>query len=405
VFIVPPPSPGICLGPSAPHTLLLRGPRLPDGQVADILIAGGAIVAVGRERARQPLPAQTLDLRGYLVLPSLVEPHAHLGRATTTGPAGTRLAAQAQAAVIRHLACGTTAIRMHVDVGKDAGLQSLQALLDVRAGLAGIMDIQIVAVTSAPVTGLAGADGRARLRHALAAGADLAGIAPMPGDEAARSVQVVAVVAADAGAGLDLQVGETAGPGTLPCLVAVAEAGFGYPVTASRVASLGRTIRERRRAAQSLAEAGIGVVTFPRPGMVTNGSDHATGPSCGLTAVQDLAKAGVPVAAGGGSPQEPSRTDPLETACLLLMAARLMPAEAVAAVTSAGRKIMRLRDVAVARGEPADLVAIRAESLAGALASGTADRIVLRGGRIVARTQMAAEFSLPELPIMRSAWN
>jgi len=403
--MVPPPFPGIRLGPSARSPLLLRGPRLADGQVADIVIADGVIVSVGRERPGQPLPAEILDLRGYLVLPSLVEPHAHLGRAATPGPPGTRLAAQVQAAVIRHLACGTTAIRMHVDVGKDAGLRSVQALLDVRADLAGIMDIQVVAVASAPVTGLAGVDGRARLRHALAAGADLAGIAPLPSDEAGRSVEAVAVVAAGAGAGLDLQVGETAAPGTLPRLVAVAEAGFGYPVTASRVASLGRTIRERRRAARSLAEAGIGVVTLPRPGMVMNGSDRASGPSCGLTAVQDLAEAGVPVAAGGGSPQGLSHTDPLETACLLLMAARLMPAEAVAAVTSAGRKIMRLRDVAVARGEPADLVAIRAESLAGALASGTADRIVLRGGRIVARTQMAAEFSLPELPVMRSAWN
>jgi hypothetical protein len=66
---------------------------------------------------------------------------------------------------------------------------------------------------------------------------------------------------------------------------------------------------------------------------------------------------------------------------------------------------MRLPDVTVSSGSPADLVAIRTEDLGSALACGTPDRIVLRGGRIVARTQMAAELALLELRIMRSAWN
>ena len=403
MFIIPPPSSGFPAGSSAPRALLLQSPRLADGRVADILIADGAIAIVSRERTSQPLPAETLDLRDYLVLPSLVEPHAHLGMAAASGPLGAGPAVRAQAAVIRYLACGTTAVRVHVDVGDDAGLRSVQVLLEVRAALSGIMDIQIVAVTPSPVTGLAGADRRARLRYALAAGADLAGIAPLPGDEAGRSVEAVAVVAADAGAGLDLQVGETAAPGTLPRLVAVAEAGFGYPMTASHVVSLGPTIRERRHAAHSLAEADIGVVTLPRSGMVAIGRGGAASASRDLTAVRDLAEAGVPVAAGGGSRQ--GTADPLETACLLLMAARLTPAEALTAVTSAGRKIMRLCDVAIVPGAPADLVAVRADGLAGVLASGTADRIVLRGGRVVARTQMAAELAPPELQVMSAVWN
>jgi cytosine/creatinine deaminase len=66
---------------------------------------------------------------------------------------------------------------------------------------------------------------------------------------------------------------------------------------------------------------------------------------------------------------------------------------------------MGLPDVCVAAGSPADLVAVRAADLGGAVASGTADRIVLRGGRIVVRTRAAAEFALPELRAMRSAWN
>ena len=343
------------------------------------------------------------------MLPSLVEPHAQLGAWPTPGQPWTELARQAQAAVARYLASGTTAIRVHVNVGEDdAGLRSLQALLDARAALAGVMDIQLVAVTPTPVTGLAGAAHRARLSRALAAGADLAGIAPAAGEEggrAAAAVAAVAVVAADARAGLDLQVGDTAPPDTLPFLAALAEAGFGYPVTASHVVSLGPTIRERRRAAQSLAEADIGVVTLPRSGMVANRGGGAARASASLTAMRDLAAAGVPVAAGGGRRRGPGRADPLETACLLLMATRLTPAGALAAVTSAGREIMRLPAVAVIPGAPADLVAIRADDITSAMASGTADRIVLRSGRVVARTQLAAELAVPGLQVLSSAWN
>ena len=318
------------------------------------------------------------------------------------------IAARARAAATRYLAHGTTAIRVHVDIGEEVGLRSVEALLDVRAGLSGIMDIQIVAVTSAPVTGRAGAASRALLRRALAAGADLAGVAPSLDDETGRAVEVLAVVAADAGAGLDLHIGETGGPASvaLPRLIAVAEAGFGYPVTASHVVSLGTKVQERRQAARSLADAGIGVVTLPRSSPALDGSG-ADAPR-GLAAVRDLLEAGVRVAAGGDNRQEPSgpmgHADPLETASLLI-AARLTPTEALTAVTSAGRQIMRLPDVTVTQGSPADLVAIRAPDLGSAMVSGTADRIVLRSGRIVARTLAATAIARPELHIMRSAWN
>ena len=232
---------------------------------------------------------EVLDLRGYLLLPSLVEPHAHLGEGfTAPGIASPRgalprtsdapmiirpglpaagIAARAWAAATRYLAHGTTAIRVHADIGGVAGLQAVEALLEVRAGLAGIMDIQIVAITPVPVTGRAGAANRVLLWRALAAGADLAGGTPALDDEPGRAVESLAVVAADAGAGLDLHIDETAGAAvlTLPHLVAVAEAGFGHPVTASRMVRLETKVPERRYVtAQSLAHAGIGVVTLPR---------------------------------------------------------------------------------------------------------------------------------------------
>lgn len=434
MYIIPSPFPGVPHGLSAPRALLLRGACLADGRVADILVADGAIVSVGGDPAGHPASAEILDLRGYLLLPSLVEPHAHLGKVVTApgiasengsppeafgtwvaarpGLPAAGIAARAWAAAARYLAHGTTAIRMHVDVGEEVGLRAVEALLDVRAGLTGIMDIQIVAVSSGPVTGPAGAANRVLLWRALAAGADLAGGAPALDEEPGRAIDALAVVAAHAGAGLDLHIDKTTGPAvlTLPRLIAVAEAGFGHPVTASHVVSLGTRVPERwRAAAQSLAHAGIGVVTLPQPSLFPQGGDLGAGAPCGLAVVRDLLEAGVPVAAGGDNLLEPfnptGRADPLETASLLLVAAQLTAAEAFAAVTSAGRQIMRLPDVTVAPGSPADLVAIRATDLGNAVASRTPDRIVLRGGRIVARTRAAAELALPELRATRSVWN
>jgi cytosine deaminase len=380
--------------------------------------------------------AKVVDLRGYLLLPSLVEPHAHLGKAFMTPgitspdrflpeafdarvaarpglpAAGLDARARAWAAATRYLILGTTAIRAHADVGGEDGLRAVEALLDVRAGLAGIMDIQIVAITPGPVTGRAGAANRVLLRRALAAGADLAGGTPALDDEPGRAIETLAVVAADADAGLDLHIDETAGPAAsmLPHLVAVAEAGFGRPVTASYAVRPGTLMPERPYVtAQSLAHAGIGVVTLPQACLPSQLDGPGADVPGSLAAVRDLLEAGVPVAAGGGGLQEPfnpmGRADPLGAASLLLVAAELTPAEALAAVTAAGRLIMGLPDVSVAPGSPADLVAVRATDLGNAVAGGTPDRIVLRGGRIVARTRTAAELAQLELRTTRSAWN
>ena len=214
-----------------------------------------------------------------------------------------------------------------------------------------------------------------------------------------------------AGAGLDLHIDETAGAAvlTLPHLVAVAEAGFGHPVTASYAVRLGTQVPEHYVTAHSLAHAGIGVVTLPQACVFSQADGSGADVPGGLAAVRDLLEAGVPVAAGGGSLQEPfnpmGRADPLGAASLLLVAAKLTPAEAFAAVTSAGRLIMGLPDVSVAPGSPADLVAVRAADLGNAVASGTPDRIVLRSGRVVARTRAVAELALPELRATRSTWN
>jgi cytosine deaminase len=125
--------------------------------------------------------------------------------------------------------------------------------------------------------------------------------------------------------------------------------------------------------------------------------------------MRQLLGAGVTVAASGDGRRAPAaapgRPDPLVTASLLAAGGRLPLPAALAAVTSAGRQIMGLPEVAIAPGFPADLVAVRAVSMRDAMATGAPDRIVVRGGRVVARTGAGADSALPGFHAMYPVWN
>src|SRR3954451_2493035 len=115
----------------------LRGVRLPNGLLADVLLDGGLVGAA-------PGDGVQLDASGWRVLPAACEPHAHLDKALTAsrlppGVGNDLVAAcdswrvllptidradtetRALAAVRRYVARGITAIRTHVDlhVGSD----------------------------------------------------------------------------------------------------------------------------------------------------------------------------------------------------------------------------------------------------------------------------------------------
>ena len=90
------------------------------------------------------------------------------------------------------------------------------------------------------------------------------------------------------------------------------------------------------------------------------------------------------VAAGADNLQDPfnpvGRGDPLETASLMIMAAHLLPDEALHSISGAPRLAMGMAPADPASG---DLVAVRAATVREAIAFGPADRIVLRHGRLV----------------------
>jgi cytosine deaminase len=395
--------------------LLLRRGLLADGTTADVRIVDDSIVAVGPDLAPGPDSAaeQVVDLDGWLLLPAFTEPHAHLDKAflaeVVPNPTGDLLGAivameehrhlitledtvaRAERAARLMLANGVTTIRTHADLTLANGLQSVLALVEVRERLRGTVDIQVCALSGWPSIGPEGAEQRALLRAAIDAGIDLIGGCPhLETDPHAANDNFIAMAAA-AGLPLDLHTDETLNAGILgldDLAQRVIDTGFPYGVTASHCVSLGLQPEHRQReVAEKVADAGISVVALPHTNLFLQGRQQQTNMPRSLTAVRALRAAGATVAAGADNLQDPfnpvGRADPLETAGLMIMAAHLLPDDALASVSAMARVALGLAPGSIETGAHADLVAMPARSVREAIAMGPQPRFVTSAGRVV----------------------
>ncbi|MFD7729869.1 hydrolase [Kitasatospora phosalacinea] len=381
--------------------LLLTGARLLDGRVVDVRISGDRIQAVGTVGSLGPLPAMPgqptvttgarIDLSGYLLLPAPAEPHGHYDSAFAAalpepgedGPA--ELVRRATESALTSLGYGATAQRTHVRIGDVHGLHRLEAVLTARQALRGLAELQAVAMPRL-LTGRAGADGRALLRDALKLGADAAGGCPDLDPDPVGYVRAVLEAAAEADCPVDLHT-NAADQAQLARLVAA------LAPHRPRVA-LGPCSALPPGGAGVLASAGVRVVCLPQNGSCTGLEDRPIGLRPAL--VREFAQARVALTAGAGALRDASnpvgRADPLDTARLLAAGGALSPEAAYDAVSAQARTTLGLPPVRVDAGFPAELLAVRGDSLTGAL-SGGHSRLVVHCGRIVSRTSAVREFA------------
>lgn len=388
--------------------LLLRNGVDATGATLDVRCADGRIAAVGLGGTLDAEAGDDVyELGGWLLLPALAEPHAHLDKALTAdrvpNPTGDLVGAveawgryrerltlddiveRAERAARILLANGTTAIRTHVDVADNVGMRCVEALGIVGERLAGLVDLQVVALV-APWGdwGL--------LREAMAAGAHVVGGCPhLAGDRVGMQTYCLEV-AGELDLPVDLHTDENldADSADLRAMAAwVRRTGFGRGVAASHCCSLGvQDEVEQADTAAEVAEAGVAVITLPQTNLFLQGRDHRRSTPRGLTALRPLLRAGVVLAAGGDNLQDPfnlvGRGDPLEAASLLVTAGHLLPDEAYEAVSNAARRAIGLEPVTLRAGSPADLMALPAASPRAAIAFAPSPRVVVRAGRLVA---------------------
>lgn len=434
---------------------VLRNARLLDGRLVDVGVDPdeGTIVAVGPADRRMDPTARTVpslspqrpsapagaepaadqaaveqdDLRGWLLLPAMAEPHAHLDKALTAddvpNPRGDlegaieawsraadegqftheRTVARATEALRLLVVHGVTAVRTHVNVTAAIGAASVLAVREAAQATAGVIDVQIVALTGVPMTGPDSAPNIAALEAAIDAGVDLIGGCPNHQSDPRAHIEDVLRQAGAAGIDIDLHTDETLDASVLTLRELARQVGggaFDGSVTASHCVSLGmQTPDVQAETAAAVADAGISVVTLPQTNLFLQGRDHTVATPRGLTAVDALLDAGVVVAAGADNVQDPfnliGRSDPLETAALMVMAGHRLPLEAYEMVSNTAREVMGLRRVGFEPGDPADFVAVDASSLRGAVADAPMSRRVYRAGRLVATADQSTEIIEP----------
>ncbi|MDH3292962.1 MAG: amidohydrolase family protein, partial [Acidimicrobiia bacterium] len=413
---------------------LLRNARLADGRLVDLAVSDGRIVSVDEAVSLTPsvngsAAGSTLgssgtedstitDLGGWLTLPAMAEPHAHLDKALTAeavpNPTGDLMGAieawvdaagqgmftydntmeRAAAAMELLLVHGVTAVRTHVNVLGSNQTISLRAIKEAAARFDGLLDVQTVALTSSPVTGTSpeAVANRQALYAAVSEGVDFVGGCPHLDPDGPGVIRQAITIAADAGIGIDLHVDEMLDPSVLTLrdfARQIIDHGFEGLVAASHCVTLGMQSPEvQREVAALVAEANMAVFPLPQTNLFLQGRDHPTATPRGLTALDALLEAGVVVAAGGDNVQDPfnlvGRSDPLETAALMVMAGHRLPDEAYDMVSNRPRAAMGLPTVSLQPGDPADLVALDAPSIRGAIADAPMSRRVFRRGLLVA---------------------
>ena len=391
--------------------------RLADGRHVDVAMRNRRIEAV--LPTGEPREGRVHDLGGWLLIPPMAEPHAHLDKALTSeqvpNPKGDLagaidawvaaaaagvftpddMAVRIRAALDKLLLSGVTAVRSHINCGSGSGIWHLQAAQEAAAAYADLMDIEFVALTHSPMVGEGSEANQQALRDAVEAGVDLVGGCPHLEPDGDGSIAHALGVAGGSGLPVDLHVDETLNPDmlTLRSLARqVIDRGMEGQVAASHCVSLGvQPVEVQAAVAAEVAAAGIAIVPLPQTNLFLQGRDHPVATPRGLTAIATLRAAGVLIAAGADNVQDPfnlvGRSDPLETAALLVMAGHVLPDDAYDMVSNNVRLAMRLDPVRFEPGDPADFVAIDAPSIRGAVADAPYDRTVFHAGRVVAETR------------------
>lgn len=393
--------------------MLLKNCRIQGAEVLqDVRITGDVVTEVAINLTGLK-GEQIVDAQNALLTCALAEPHAHLDKAFLSerihNPTGDLMGAinamssgrqsitiadtieRAERAVRLMVRNGVTTIRTHADVTEWNGLDSVEALIDVRNRTKEIVDLEICALLGWPLTGDDGKSNRELGRRAIQMGADVLGGCPHLDQDPFGANNELLNLAGELNCDLDLHTDEHTDTERISVghlAERVLATGFERSVTASHCVSLGmQTESVQARICEKIYAANIGVVALPHTNLFLQGRNTHTAPPRGLTAVAALRKAGVRVAVGADNLQDPfnpiGRGDPLESAGLAILTAHMLPSDAFAAVSSVARDVLGRPVAGPEIGAKADLMLTLAFNAREAIANLPVRTLVIKNGKIV----------------------
>ncbi|WP_347268231.1 amidohydrolase family protein [Paracoccus sp. (in: a-proteobacteria)] len=402
---------------SSPRPRLIRGGHVVKGErseAADIVIAAdGRITAIGT-KLTAPEGAEVIEAKGCLVSAGFVDMHQHLDKTGvlrfTPNPSGTLQGAReafaryartappedvlnrASKTLALCLGHGTTAIRSHVNVDKDAGFNGIEALAQLRADWADRVQLQLVGFMI-PHPGqdydwLEANIGRA------AQMADVLGGTIAVAEDPERYLDIIFATAAERGLPVDLHMDEHLDAGRThfsSVFKRVRRFGMQGRTVLSHVSVLSAMHHPNfQEIMDEILALDIGLVTLPAANLYLQGRDARILPPRGLTRVAELIRGGAKLATASDNIEDPfvptGSGDMLEIARWTLLAGHLKGDElplVYRMITEIPAGLMGLQDHGLAVGKRADLVIARSHDVATLVAGGAADLRVLSAGRLV----------------------
>lgn len=391
--------------------LLLKNLRPMGGAPVDLLIRDGRIAEIGPGIDAPGLSVE--DCAGAIAVPGLVEAHTHLdktvmGMGWYENAVGTdlqamidneraarhRLGLDPHRQSMRHalalIGAGCTHMRSHVDIDTEHGLSIIEGVLATREALAGQAEMEIVAF---PQSGLLCRPGTLELLDAaLGMGADLVGgLDPAGIDRDPKGhVDAIFALAEKHGRGLDIHLHEPGDLGafSLELIMERTQAlGMQGKVAVSHAFCLGMNDWHRTEALIArLAALDIAILTTGAP-------------SREVPQLKRLYAAGVRMGAGCDGVRDTwsplNRPDMLDRARIIAMRNNLRSdadlATVMDLVTMGGARVMGLQGYGLAVGCKADLALVAGETLAEAVVSDAPRPLVMKAGRVTARSGKALQ--------------
>lgn len=405
--------------------LIFRNVRLDDRQPeTDVGIDKGRIVAV--EPGLAATAAEEIGGAGRVLVPGFVESHLHLEKAYVMdrkpNRSGTLMEAIAVTAALKPtftrddietrsrrvlkqlVTCGTTHVRAHAEFDPAQGFTGFDTVVALREEYRGLIDIQVVAFPQEGILKAPGTD--AMMVEAMKRGADVVGGIPYNDTDANAHIDWVFRLARDYDKDLDFHQDfrDDADAMSIEYLArkTIAEGWQGRVSVGHLTALAAVTPARRDEIVALLKDAGISVMALPATDMHLGGRKDAENVRRTITPVRALRDGGVNVCLATNNIRNaftPYGTgDLLQIAALALPACHLGGADDQATVldmlTHNPAKALRLTDYGLAVGAHADMVLLDTRRVADVILDIPDRNVVVKGGRIVARTTRRIETAL-----------
>ncbi|MCF7547541.1 amidohydrolase [Pseudonocardia sp. WMMC193] len=383
--------------------LLLRRVRPHGAPETDVLVRAGRIAATGPDLDAPGVPVE--DGGGALLLPGFVDAHCHVDKTywgrwvpNTAGPTlaeridnerarrdelGLPSVEAIGGLLDRMVERGTAAIRTHTSIDPEVGLRGVEA---VRAAAATrTLRVEQVAF---PQSGMLARPGTLELmERAVAGGVEtVGGLDPASYDrDPVRALDAVFDIAARHGCGVDVHLHDTGTLGTWQVELVVertrALTMAGRVTVSHAFGFCGADAADQDRLVELLAEAGVAIATAavydrPVPPLVRMAAAGAA-VALGNDGIRDLW-------APYGDGDMLDRAHQLATRSALRSDPEITLA--LHAATAGGARVLGLADHGLDVGCRADLVLVDAAVPAEAVVARPPRRLVVHGGRVVARS-------------------